>query len=95
MPFDPKEARRRVREQKYWNRADEVDAIRAVDQTVFSRVADHERGLLEDSDAHMKRGRALTQSVDQLVGALVEEDRAMARYMRWVSAFPTARAAAR
>ena len=73
MPFDPEEARRRVREQKYWNRSDEVDAIRAVDQAVFNRIADHERGLLEDSDAHMKRGRALTQSVDQLVGALVED----------------------
>lgn len=73
MPFDPEEARRRVREQKYWNRSDEVDAIRAVDKAVFERVADHERGLLEDSDAHLKRGRALTQSVDELVGALVED----------------------
>lgn len=33
--------------------------------------------------------------IDFQVGALVEEDQAMARYMRWVSSFPAARAAGR
>ena len=35
------------------------------------------------------------QGIEFQVGALVEEDQAMARYMRWVSAFPKARAAGR
>lgn len=71
MPFDPQEARRRVREQKYWNRSDEVDAIREVDRAVFSRIADHERGLLEDSEQHMKHGDALTRVADALADGLV------------------------
>jgi hypothetical protein len=73
MPFDPEEARRRVREQKYWNRADEVDAIRAVDNAVFERIANHERGLLDDAAEHLKRAEALNGNATELARALVTD----------------------
>ena len=46
-------------------------------------------------DALLADDARTLQGIDFQVGALVEDDQAMARYMRWVSAFPTARAAAR
>lgn len=73
MPFDPQEARRRVREQTYRNRAEEVDAVRAVDQAVFARVADHERGLGEDAQEQTKRGEALLRGVDELADSLIDD----------------------
>jgi len=75
MPFDPQEARRRVREKKYWNRADEDAAVREVDQAVFKRVADHERGLLDDSQEHMKHGDRLTRFADEIADSLIDDIR--------------------
>ena len=46
-------------------------------------------------DALLADDARTLQGIDFQVGALVEDDQAMARYMRWVSAFPTTRAAAR
>jgi len=76
--LNPHEARLAARTAKYDNTADERANVERVDQEVFERVSEFERGVVESARAHADKGDSLAQEAITVLADIHTRFRAVA-----------------